>query len=278
MANEIEKYNKTTSFWSSNIDSIVCSIGFLLIIRFGNVAILILAVLAYLAFVLEFVSRKNYSVAFRILTVTSVISGIDIFLLNYYTKISIAVFITNIVACGIIELIIIHESNKFFEENCYEIAEKYRQAKALLNQHKGLNSYKKLIDNIYNEDKKLYLASMPIRDALKKVTKLINDMSTDDSFKPKKKLFVRSSEVESDKLYNSNRYMKAALQKQKEYSDYIEEVDSAIKATGTDFLNVRAELELAELSHVSIPEISLSKLEQRSKTLAYIQSHLPAIN
>lgn len=274
---DLEPKTQNKSFFANNLDSIVCTIGFLLIVRFGNVAVAILAVLAYLAFVLEFVSRKNYTVGFRILTVTSIIAGIDIIILNYYTMISIAVLVTNLIACGIIELLIIHERNKFFDENCYEIAEKYREAKALLNQHKGLNSYKKLIDNIYDEDKKLYLASMPVREALKKVTKLINDMNTDDSFKPKKKMFVKSTEVESDKLYNTNKYMKAALDKQKQYTAYIEEVDAAIKETGSDFLNVRAELELAELSNVSVPELSLSKLEQRSKTLAYIQSHLPVL-
>ena len=65
------------------------------------------------------------------------------------------------------------------------------------------------------------------------------------------------------------------------YEKYIQEVDLAIKETSQDFVNIESELLLSESNDsksIEAIEACLKSLEEKSKTLAYIQNHMPVFD
>ena len=181
------------------------------------------------------------------------------------------IFITYILPI-IVVIIIINEVNKSknleLGDQHVEVVKKYKEALESLDKHKHLKTYKEIINTIFKENVKLYKESLPIRKAYKKLSKVKEDL----------KMELQRGVNGNNRMENTKKLLFKTTEKLENLDKYLKEVDDAIESTSIDFVNLKAELELKQVSPGVLPNLNLAPLKEKANTLTYLQKNLPAIN
>lgn len=134
----------------------------------------------------------------------------------------------------------------------------------------NLEVYKKIVKDIYLRSMDLHFRSKEIKDKANKYKSIVSEL--------KKTLSLSSDEERNSISINNLQKAEAKLEK---YEQYIQEVNNTINGTAQDFLNIEIELmnnDFKKSDDFNEIESSLNSLEAKSKSLAYIQSHLPVFD
>lgn len=163
----------------------------------------------------------------------------------------------------------INQSRNFdLGEQHVEVVKKYKEAMELLSKNKQLKTYKELVNNIFNENVKLYKESLPVRKSFKKLNKIKEELKQE----------LQRGVNGNNRIENTKKLLFKTTEKLEKLEKYIKEVDEAIDSTSTDFVNIKAELELKQAPSGFLPNISMQSLKEKANTLTYLQKHLPVIN
>ena len=153
-------------------------------------------------------------------------------------------------------------------EQHVEVVKKYKEAMELLSKNKQLKTYKELVSNIFKENVKLYKESLPVRKSFKKLNKIKEELKQE----------LQKGVNGNNRIENTKKLLFKTTEKLEKLEKYIKEVDEAIDSTSTDFVNIKAELELKQAPSGFLPNISMQSLKEKANTLTYLQKHLPVIN
>ncbi len=155
-------------------------------------------------------------------------------------------------------------------EKHVEVVKKYKAALDSLSNYKNLKTYKEIVNNIFKENVKLYKESLPFRKSYKKLTKVKEEL----------KIELQKGVNGNNRIENTKNLLFKTTEKLEKLEKYINEVDEAIESTSIDFVNIKAELELKQvsLSSFTLPNVSIQSLKEKANTLTYLQKNLPVIN
>ena len=152
-----------------------------------------------------------------------------------------------------------------------EVLKRYFSVIACIQRKGGkVEVYKRNIEDIYSRSIELHYETKKLKDEADKYKAIAIDL--------KNSLSLSKNEEKNLVTANNLQRIESRLEN---YEKYIQEVDLAIKETSQDFVNIESELLLSESNDsksIEAIEACLKSLEEKSKTLAYIQNHMPVFD
>lgn len=220
------------------------------------------------------VYRNKNKKAFYCVTILSYLLLSFLFALKF-SFLDVFIFTTFIVStiCLRIELLlkkrnkIIEEEKEFFLQYP-EIAEKYKSALEILDQKgKNYTSYKELANTLLEKTKNLYFTRK----------KTIEDKKSITAIKIELEDLINDAETKNDKISMLQKRLEKIQRKEVLYSNYIDKTQEAIESTKYDYVGIKADIELVAADTTKQIKIDNKALDEKSKTLTYLQENLPLL-
>lgn len=161
------------------------------------------------------------------------------------------------------------EQEKEFFHLYPDIEEKYKSALKVLDE-KGKNFivYRELTVALLGKTKELYFSRKKIIQDNQRISETINELEK----------VIKDSKIKNDKISMLEKRLEKARKKSNLYIKFINDTQEAIVSTIYDFVGIKADIELANSDTTKQIKLDNRALEEKSKTLSYLQEHLPVLD